>query len=140
MTQMCGGKSKSTVFSMHFCDSTAEDLQMQVDLAKTMESMMQSAVKKATQLSNDMQNTAATLQKSLGAVGDSAAANLMQEANVFAGTLVHTGEKTEDLLNKFDKYQKDSAPLKNFNDPATVTKAERIMEGVAETATVTKAE
>jgi len=136
--QMCGGKSKSTIFSMHFCASTGDDLALQVDLAKTMESMMQSAVKKATQMSNDMQNTAATLQKSLGAVGDSAAANLMQEAKVFAGTLVHTGEMTEDLLNKFDKYQKDAAPLKNFNDPATVTKAERIMEGVADTAEETK--
>jgi len=138
MTQMCGGKAKSTVFSMHFCDSTAEDLQMQVDLAKTLESMMRSSVKKANYLSKDMQNTAATLQKSLGAVGDSGAANLMQEAKVFAGVLSHTAEETETLFNTFDSLQKDAKPLKNFKDPATVTKSERIMEGVTDTAEESK--
>jgi len=136
--ESCGGKSKSTIYSMHFCDSTADDLKLQVDLAQTMESMMKSAVKKAGQLSKDMQDTAADLQKSLGAVGDSAAASLMQEAKVFAGVLVHTSEETEDLLNELDSLQKDSTSLKDFTNPAQVTKAERIMEGVDETADKSK--
>jgi len=134
LTQVCGGKSKSSIYSMHFCDSTGADLGLKVDLAEAFEDMMHSAVKKATKMSNDMQNLAADLQKSLGAVGDSGAASLMQEAKVFAGELLHTGEDTEVLVTALDGFQKDGKGLTNFDSPAVVTKAERIMEGVDTTA------
>jgi len=73
---------------------------------------------------------AAELQKSLGAVGDSAASGLMQEAKIWAGDLLHTAEDTSSLVVTLQGLQKDGKPLTNFADPATVTKAERIMEGV----------
>jgi len=139
LTQVCGGKSKSSIYSMHFCDSTAADLQGKVDIAEAFEDIMHSATKKATDMSNDMQNLAADLQKSLGAVGDSGAAGLMQEAKIWAGDLVHSAEDTEVLVKKLDAYQKDSRSLKDMTDPATVTKAERIMEGVTETEVLAKA-
>jgi hypothetical protein len=137
-TLICGGKAKSSIFSMHFCDSTGEDLGLKVDVAKTMENMMHSATKKATDMSKDMQNLATELQKSLGAVGDSGAANLMQEAKMWAGDLIHSAEDTEILVKQLDGFQKASKSLINFNDPAVVTKAERIMEGVTDTAAVAK--
>jgi hypothetical protein len=137
-TQMCGGKSKSSIFTMHFCDSTAADLSLKVQLATAIEDMMRSAVKKANALSDDMQNMAADLQKSLGAVGDSGAANLMQDAKVWAGELVHTAEDTQSLYRSLDGLQKDAKPLKDMSDPATVTKAERVMEGVDDTAAAAK--
>jgi len=137
-TKLCGGKSKSSIFAMHFCDSTADDLKLRVDYAEVLEEQIDFAVKKAKVMSDDMQNLASELQKSLGSVGDSGASNLMQEAKVWAGTLIHTATDTGDLVDRLQGLQKDADPLVNFADPATVTKAERIMEGVDDAAEIGK--
>jgi hypothetical protein len=57
--------------------------------AKNLVTEMKDLSKKATQLSDQMQNLGADLQKSFGAVGDSGATRLLQQAKVFAGELVH---------------------------------------------------
>merc|ERR1719420_2058602 len=60
-TVMCGGKSKSSVFALHNCESTERDLKAIDKAAKT-----------AAKLSKDMQKGAASLQKAFGNVGDAA--------------------------------------------------------------------
>merc|ERR1719326_1665746 len=129
---LCGGKSKSSVFAMHMCASTADDLSTRSGAASSLKSSMDAKVSNAKKLSTKMQDTGAKLQKTFGAVGDSGAAGLMQDAKVFAGTLVHKAEDAEAAAGKLGGLSKDAGALKDFTDPATVTKAERIMEDIDE--------
>jgi len=127
-TIMCGGKSKSSVFAMHMCASTESDTKQWSGKASALKSDMDAKVKTAKGLSADMQKGAETLQASFGAVGDSATTGLMQSAKLFAGTVVHKAEDTEDAAAKLGTLVKAAASLKGFSDPATVTQAERVME------------
>jgi hypothetical protein len=131
-TLMCGGKSKSSVFAMHMCASTEEDLGGRSDTASSLKSDMDAKVKTAKGLSKDMQGLAEDLQKIFGAVGDSGASGVAQDAKVFAGELEHKAEDAEAAADKLGALAKDASALKDFTDPATVTKAERIMEGIDE--------
>jgi len=132
-TKFCGGKSKASIFTMHMCDSTKEDLQTKTSEAKNLASEIKDLVKKATSLSNDMQNLGAKWQKSFGAVGDSGATRLLQNAKVFAGELVHKAEDTEEAAGPLSDFVSDAGKLKDFTASDTVTKAERIMEGIDKT-------
>jgi len=129
-TTMCGGESKSSVFAMHMCDSTAEDLGKVSKPAGVMVSEMGGVVTLAKSLSSDMQKMAAQLQKRFGAVGDSGATALLQNAKVFAGELVHKAEDAEVAANALGKLTKSASSLTKFTSPATVTKAERLMEDI----------
>merc|ERR1719199_2309884 len=68
-TIMCGGKSKSSIFAMHMCDSTKEDLAVRDGNAKKLMQSFVLQVKAAKSDSSDMQMAAADLQKRFGAVG-----------------------------------------------------------------------
>jgi len=131
-TLMCGGKSKSTVFAMHMCASTEADLKSRSSVASTMKASVDALVTTAKGHSDNMQKTAAALQKSFGAVGDSGAGGLMQAAKQSAGTLVHKAEDADAVAKKLGGLV-SAAPKSGFTDPATVTKAERTMEDIDET-------
>jgi hypothetical protein len=131
-TLMCGGKSKSSVFAMHMCDSTEDDLGVSSNKASSLEADIDAKVKTAMGLSSTMQSMATSLQKSFGAVGDSGASGLMQDAKVYAGILEHTGEDAKAAADKLGSLSKDSTLIKDFTDPAQVTKAERLMEDIDE--------
>jgi hypothetical protein len=88
-TLMCGGKSKSQIFEMHMCNSAEEDLAFSAERASDLAAKMDKKASNANALSNEMQLAGADLQKTFGAVGDVAAADLMQKAKVFAGFLQH---------------------------------------------------
>merc|ERR1719335_1286399 len=62
-TLMCGGKSKSSVFAMHMCDSTKDDLSARSGTAGTLKASMDSKVKAAKGFSNDLQKAGEALQK-----------------------------------------------------------------------------
>merc|ERR1719502_2446144 len=70
-TLMCGGNSKSSIFTMHMCASTEDDLGVSSNKASSLEADIDAKVKTASGLSSTMQTMAASLQKSFGAVGDS---------------------------------------------------------------------
>lgn len=132
-TLFCGGKSKSTVFSMHMCASTQEDLGDAAGKASAVKIALSAEVTTVKGLSTDMQASADTLQTSFGAVGDSATTNLVQSAKVFAGELLHKAEDAEKIATKLGKLDADAKAITKFTDPAEVTKAERIMEDVEAT-------
>jgi len=132
-TLMCGGKSKSSVFAMHMCASTKEDLGTRSSAAGSLKADMDAKVKNAEKLSKDMQSMGDALQASFGQVGDSGAAGLAQGAKVFAGKVEHKAEDADETAGELGSFIKDGGALKDFTDPATVTKAERIMEGIDET-------
>jgi len=129
-TTFCGGESKSSVFAMHMCDTTEEDLGKVSKPAKEMVSEMGGLVKLAKGLSSEMQKMGAKLQKQFGAVGDSGATALLQNAKVFAGELVHKAEDAEVAAKSLGLLTKAASSLSKFTSPATVTKAERLMEDI----------
>jgi hypothetical protein len=129
-TLMCGGKSKSSVFAMHMCASTEDDLSTKSGAAGSLKSDMDAKVKTAKKLSKGMQTFGEALQKRFGAVGDSGATGLAQDAKVFAGTFEHKAEDADAAAGKLGSLAKDASGLKDFTAPATVTKAERIMEDI----------
>lgn len=129
-TIMCGGKSKSSIFALHNCESTQSDLQDADKKATELAKDMDKNAKKATDLSKDMQKGGASLQKAFGGVGDSAAANLMQKAKEAAGKLVHQAEDCEALSKELGDLSKKAKTIKDFKDAAEVTEAERIMENI----------
>jgi hypothetical protein len=129
-TLMCGGKSKSSVFAMHYCDSTEKDLKSSDEKASSMAKDMDKKAKTATDLSKDMQKAGAALQKKFGQVGDNAASNLMQKAKQSAGKLVSQAEEVEEIAGKLKDLSKKAKEIKKFKDPAEVTEAERIMVNI----------
>jgi hypothetical protein len=127
-TKMCGGKTKSSIFSMHMCASTQEDLSELSGKASALESDMHAKVKLARGLAQDLQTGAEAFQKSFGAVGDTAASNLMQGAKSFAGSLESKAANVDTLAGKLAAVISSAAKLKDFSDPAVVTKAEHMMD------------
>jgi len=132
-TLVCGGKSKSSVFAMHMCDSTKDDLYNRVRTAMKVSGgtlRMTGFLKSMVTYMNKQGNI---LQKKFGAVGDSGASGLMQDIKVFAGKLEHQVEDVEASAKKIGDVYKEAFALKDFSDPTTVTKAERIMEDLDKT-------
>jgi len=132
-TLMCGGKSKSSIFAMHMCDSTKDDLGTRSDTSSSLEAAMSHKVGQAKEISGWIQDSSVHVQKSFGAVGDSGATGVAQAGKVWAGKLLHKAEDAEKVVDKLSSLTKSAAALKDFTDPATVTEAERIMEDMDET-------
>lgn len=127
-TKMCGGQTKSSIFAMHMCASTKQDLSELISKASALESDMQAKVTLAKGLSHDLQAGAEALQKSFGAVGDSATTNLMQGAKLFAGSLESKAANVDSLAGKLAVVVSEATALKDFSDPAVVTQAEHLMD------------
>merc|ERR1719321_1034311 len=132
-TLMCGGKSKSSVFAMHMCASTKEDLGTRSSAAGSLKADMDAKGEEREGPLQGHQSMGEALQASFGQVGDSGAAGLAQGAKVFAGKVVHKAEDADETAGELGSFIKDVGALKDFTDPATVTKAERVMEGIDET-------
>jgi len=130
-TKMCGGKTKSSVFSMHMCASTKADLGQASSQANMVLSNLDNGVLLVKTLADKMQDAGAENQKIFGKAGDPAASDLMQEAKVFAGEMLDAVSDAEEVKGRLDDAVKEAKGLKDFTDPKTVTKAERLMEAMA---------
>lgn len=84
---MCGGKSKSAIFSMHFCDQTKSDHEAAMKAGGKAKDALAEVTTKVSDASKKLQKVGADLQKSFGKVGDGAASGQMQDAKGFAGEL-----------------------------------------------------
>merc|ERR1719453_1880979 len=127
-TSVCGSKIKSSVFEMHFCDTTKGDLTTATEKTSAVAGDLEKAVDKATGLSKDMNAVGEELQKVFGKAGDLPAGDLMQEAKMFAGVLEHTAEDSGKVASKLKDLVKESEGLSDFSKPDTVTKAEHLLE------------
>jgi len=132
-TLMCGGKSKSTVFSMHMCADTAADLTGATGNADKAKTAMDAEVTTAKGLSDDMQKSATKLQGSFGQVGDSASTGLFQSAKVFSGDLLHKAEDAEKVATKLGALSADGKAITTFTDPKDVVKADAVVADVEKT-------
>jgi len=89
---MCGGKTKSSVFSMHMCTDTANDLQTALGNAGDFLTSFDHLTSNIITIAEAGEAHADLFQKSLGAAGDPTASDLMQSAKVWAGELLHAAE------------------------------------------------
>jgi len=127
-TLMCGGKSKSSIFSMHMCASTGDDLKEVARRASILESAMIPHYNRLEHHSEHLQDNGDKIQKMFGLVGDSGATGLAQEAKVFAGEIQKHLKATKKIAKALVGMVDSASKLSDFTDPAVVTKAERLME------------
>jgi len=144
-TTMCGGMAKSSIYQMHFCDSTADDLASAAD--KIGDFLSKGKYFNDLALDGEsLQSAADQGQAAFGSAGDTVMSDLMQTAKVFAGDLEkasNAGIKVVEQLEALDGEAKalDGA---DFTDPAEMKKAEEVMKKMEATlaeaeATKTKA-
>jgi hypothetical protein len=124
---MCGGKSKNSMFSMHMCATTEEDLTTQEENTKDLKADLKELSDDMKNLAEEGEDAANTMQESLGKAGDPAGAKLMQEAKAWAGKLL---AKSKDGLEFVDKLSellgKVSDVGNDFEDFENVKKAESL--------------
>jgi hypothetical protein len=128
-TNMCGGKEKSSIFSMHMCQSTEEDLKLRQAAALGMKANMEAKLAYARSVAAVLQESGEVIQAQMGPVGDSAASDLGQAEKVFAGQLNETTKVAADIASELGSLS-NTPVLKDFLDAATVTLAERVMEAI----------
>jgi len=134
-TLVCGGKSKSSIFSMHMCSSTKSDLKKAKIATDMVVGQLSDGIILAEKLSKAMQASADLNQKIFGKAGDPASSDLMQVAKVFAGELEETAVSAERVKDQLDGLVKKSAELDEsgkFEKSDVVTSAERLMEKMDE--------
>lgn len=126
-TQMCGGKSKNSLFSMHLCADTEADLSTSIEEATELKASINKLLVKIETAANDGEAEANTLQKSFGTVGDPVASDLMQSAKVWAGELLDEAKDGTKFANGLEDVIVKAEDLKggDFEDYETIKKAER---------------
>lgn len=140
-TQMCGGKSKNSIFSMRMCDTTEDDLYKASAAAKELESDMDHSCGAMKSSAEFMEHASQKLQEVFGQVGDPSASDQMQKSNAHAGKLLpmalkcleHAGSLTSLTTGASEMPTED---LTNYEDRAaaeehTVKLAKATKEGQA---------
>jgi hypothetical protein len=87
-TLMCGGKSKSSIFSMHSCATTGKELSDAAGKAASIADAIGELSGKVTSAGDAMEAMGAKLKATFSETGDAEAAELMHSAKVFAGELL----------------------------------------------------
>jgi uncharacterized protein YoxC len=135
-TQTCGGKSRSTIFAMHMCGSTADDLGDSAEKAFNLATDMHDKVETAKGFVEEMENIADGIMPLFSKVGDSAASNLAQTAKeMSSGVLLHMAEETDKLKVELDAQAGEARKLAkdpNLEDSSVMAQAERLMEDIDE--------
>ncbi|CAK0864093.1 unnamed protein product, partial [Prorocentrum cordatum] len=98
---LCGGKSKSSIFSMHSCATTGKELTTAAGKAASLASALGELSGKVAAAGDVMEAMGAKLKASFSETGDAAAAELMQSAKVFAGELLAAAAAGDKLKDYF---------------------------------------
>uniref|UniRef100_A0A7S0ADX7 WSC domain-containing protein n=1 Tax=Pyrodinium bahamense TaxID=73915 RepID=A0A7S0ADX7_9DINO len=127
-SQICGGKVKSTLFSMHECMDTEANLREVSAKATTALAALEGSLGAVNSSWQGMQDSAAKWLTKFGAAGDPAASDLMKAAKVFAGELEHTAEAKAAIHTALKKGTTEAESLegKNFLELATASQAEAL--------------
>jgi len=133
-TTMCGGMDKSSVFEMHWCDSTAGDLADAADKAGGFLAEAKMMGDEAIADSDRLQAAAQAGQAAFGNAGDTVMSDLMQTAKVFAGDLLHSVEDAMSVGKELGSEVKAAHGLDgaDFTKPENMKKAEDTMKNIEE--------
>merc|ERR1719390_616020 len=97
--QMCGGKTRSSVFEMHSCDDTRSELE---DIITQTEDKiflhLQDLADHVKDVADEGLYDATEMQKVFGLAGGPDVSNYMQEAKVYSGELLKPAEEAFALI------------------------------------------
>jgi len=129
-TLMCGGKSKSSIFSMHNCAKTDKELTDESDKASGMATALGELATKVKTAGETMETEAGKFQKLFSESGDPGAAGLMQEAKIFSGELLAAAAAGDKLKTSLSDMATEATGMTgaSFADAAVATKAETLLE------------
>jgi hypothetical protein len=132
-TMMCGNADgKSTVWEMHLCDSTAEDLGAENQRAEQALTYFYEAASMADEIGKLMTDSGAALQEVGGLSGSPSAGDLGMAAKVAGGDLTKAfinGRKSYELMHAAFKKGKDLESA-DFSVASKATEAEAAMKGM----------
>jgi hypothetical protein len=136
-TTMCGSKTKSSIFSMHMCSNTKEELGESKEKMVEASKQLSKATEKVSETVKTMQKASAALQKSFGKVGDTEASGLMQAAKVRAGELEKAAKeasKASDEIKALDKKYETVSKAK-LDEFKGATEAEALIDDMDKAST-----
>uniref|UniRef100_A0A7S2IB20 WSC domain-containing protein n=1 Tax=Alexandrium andersonii TaxID=327968 RepID=A0A7S2IB20_9DINO len=127
-TTMCGGKSKSSMFSMHQCTDTKSELTQTESKMDGVSAGLTKLIAKLTSTGTPMQTVATAEQATFGNVGDGVASDLMQSAKKFAGELEASVVSAEKINTDMTGLKSKAAALAaDLTDFQAATEAETVM-------------
>jgi len=106
-SQMCGGKTKNTIWSMHWCDTLEEDMERAHNDSVGAHFELEHLCSNILDTSEAVSQSAQEMQDHFGQIGDPAASNLLQAANAFSGEWIHKAEDCLKLVDDLDAKIKD---------------------------------
>jgi len=109
-TEMCGGKKKSSMYQMHFCDDSARDISKAKDSAGAAYDNLQHLVDKYYDCQQNLQGRSDDKQSTFSKIGATFASDYMQAAKVRSGELKRLLEKCARLKEEHDELIKDPSP------------------------------
>lgn len=133
-TMMCGGKTKSSVFAMHLCDDSAEQLNKASERMDQVGKDLKDLEVTAAYAVKVLQGSGANLQEVFGKAGDPGAADLMQKAKVLAGVINKTIGRAQGLAASIEdmKGQADTAAAGDLSAATALSAAEVLLKGMGD--------
>lgn len=131
-TTSCGGMAKSSIFEMHLCADTAEDLAGAMDKANELAGTIKKLSGQTLEEAENMQAVASNLQTAFGKAGDGVASDLCQQAKVTAGDLQHSAEDSQKIGAQLAELISQGEELEgaNFQAADEVKKAEEVISAL----------
>lgn len=128
-TQMCGGKSKSSIFEMHMCANTEEELTQESQKMKDLFDSLGEMRRTMRNAADQAEKEAAEFQKLFGMMGDRTITDSFQQAKVEVGKLLKLTAAADQAMMTMDTLFKSVNELINsedvdFSDNSVFVKAE----------------
>jgi len=122
---ICGGKTKSSMFSMHACADTAVELRAVADTGKQVSKSAIQLAKDTKALAQNMQKAASETEALFTKAGDPAASELLQFTKAYAGKLLHAAEVTLKAAMVLDQGAIGAEGMKNSS--AKIAAVEKVI-------------
>lgn len=125
-TVMCGSKTKSTIWEMHLCADTSENLADAMTESKEALDYFYEQALLGSDLGGKMATSGAALEKAAGLAGAPSAADMGMAAKKASKAPAQTYKQSMDMYNKLASAYADAAALDkaDFSQAASQTKAE----------------
>lgn len=133
-TTMCGGLVKSSLFEMHSCSDTAQVLEDATTKATETLEALEALVTTLKETVETGETDANACQESLGSSGDPTASDLMQDAKIYAGELIHAAADGQELHDKIKQTVPEESEFegKNMKDFEVVKEVEQAVQAMEE--------
>lgn len=133
-TLMCGGPKKNSIFGMHLCADTKDDLKTAKESASEVGKKLKALKEKSDALADGSEKLAGRMQKQFGGNGDPTASGLMQDAKIWSGKIRDAAKDSGEVLGKLDDTIKavDGMNGKDFTKYENAKKAEDALRDCGE--------